>query len=236
MANHVTRRGFLGAAGLAVAAGTAARAGAADEAPKAREPGRVKIVGVACSPRKGRTTAASLGVCLAAAKEVDKRIETELIDLGGLAIDGSLAAGLPLAPGQKDDFPAIARKLADPHVGGVIIASPVYFSSMSSLCKAFLDRWMVFRRNFALADRVGGVLAVGGARNGGQEVVIRSVQDALFCHDMVIVGVGRPHSRFGAAVWSKGGKPTEDQTGMASAKSLGRRVAQVALRLAAAPK
>ena len=168
--------------------------------------------------------------CLEAAKEAGAGVE--LIELAGLAIDGNIAAGVPLAPGQKDDFPAVAAKLADPKVGGIIIGTPVYFSGMSSLCKAFLDRWMAFRRTYPLTDRVAGVLAVGGSRNGGQEVAIRSVQDALFCHDMIVVGSGRPTSRFGAAVWSKGGKAEADKDGMASVGNLGRRVAKVALALA----
>lgn len=232
MANELTRRRFLGAAGGAAAAGAAPSASArgAGTAPKGKG---IKVIGICCSPRKGQTTAASLKVCLSAAKEADPKIETELIELAGMAIPGQLAAGVPLAPGEKDDFPALVPKLSDPRVGGIIIGTPVYFGNMTSLCKAFLDRCMVFRKKkFALADKVAGVLAVGGARNGGQEITIQSVQAALLCQEMVLVGDGRPTAHIGATVWSGGEKNVTDDTfGMATAKNLGRRVAEVALRI-----
>ncbi len=230
MKRDVSRRNFVGAAGAAAVAGLAGQVAAE---PTARAAGKaIKIVGVCCSPRKGKTTAASLRVCLDAAGAVDAKIETELIELAGMVIPGQLAAGVPLAQGHRDDFPKLAAKLADPKVRGIIIGTPVYFSNMTALCKAFLDRWMVFRKQFELADKVAGVLAIGAARNGGQELTIQSVQAALFCHDMIVVGAARPTSRFGAAVWSKAGKTlADDKAGMDAAKNLGRRVAQVALRL-----
>jgi multimeric flavodoxin WrbA len=211
----------------------AAGVAAAAEAP---EPAKgIKILGVSCSPRKGKTTAAGLQVCLDAAKAVSPNVEVELLDLGGLNINGCLAAGVPLPAGQEDDFLKVAPKLADAKVAGIIVGSPVYFGSMSSLCKAFLDRLMVFRKNsFALSNRVAGTLAVGGARNGGQELVVQSIQTALLCQEMVIVGDGRPSGRIGATLLNNGKDDiSEDEFGLGTAKNLGRRVAEVALRLAA---
>lgn len=57
----------------------------AEEAPKGKA---VKIIRVACSPRKGMTTAKAVQAALDAAKGADARIEVELIDLGGLSIAG----------------------------------------------------------------------------------------------------------------------------------------------------
>jgi multimeric flavodoxin WrbA len=232
MESDQTRRGFLTAAAAAIAAGTvgyAQAAGAADaDTPTPAPADTVKIIAVSCSPHKGKSTATALQVALDAAKEAGARVSVELVELAGLAIDGGPAVGLPLAPGQKDDFPAVAARLTDPAVRGIIIGTPVYFSGMSYLCKAFMDRWMAFRKDFALTDKVAGVLACGGSRNGGQETTIRSVQDALFCHDMIVVGAGRPTSRFGAVVWaSENGKDSA-----ANARNLGLRVAKVALALA----
>ena len=225
MADDLTRRVFLGSAGMAIAASAASAAPAGEGGKK---PEATRIVGISCSPRKGKTTAAALQECLKGAKEAGDGVETELIELAGLDIDGSVAAGVPLASGRKDDFPGVAKKLSDPKVGGIIIGTPVYFSSMTSQCKAFIERLMVFYRNGGLAGKVVGVVAVGGSRNGGQEVTIRSVQDSLFCFDMILVGTGK---RFGAAVWAKGGNAADDKDGMAAAKKLGHRVAEVMLSL-----
>ena len=237
MESDQTRRDFLTAAAVTIAAGTvgyaeaagAAPAGADAYKPMPKPADTVRILAVSCSPRKGKSTATALAAALDGAKEAGPRVTVELVELAGLAIDGGPAVGLPLAPGQKDDFPAVAAKLTDPAVRGIIIGTPVYFSGMSYLCKAFMDRWMAFRKNFALTDKVAGVLACGGTLHGGQEVTIRSVQDALFCHDMIVVGAGRPTSRFGAVVWAGGGN---DKDSAANAHNLGLRVAKVALALA----
>ena len=134
------------------------------------------IVAINGSPRKGKTTAAALGICLEAALKQDPSLATELIELADLNIPAQLAAGLALREGEKDDFPEIAKKLSDPSVVGILIGSPVYFSNMTALCKAFLDRCMSFRKEgFALRNKVAGVVSVGGARNGGQEVTIQSI-------------------------------------------------------------
>ena len=229
----MTRRDFVRNS-VAAGATAATVVGAADGA-TARD-GQIKILGISCSPRKGKTTAASLGVCLQAAQEVSDRIETELIELAGLKINGNVAAGIPLAEGEQDDFPALVAKLRNPRVRGIIIGTPVYFGNMSSLCKAFLDRCIVlYQDNHALSNKVAGVLAVGGARNGGQEVTIQSVQVSLFCQEMIVVGNGRPSSRLGATVWSgTEGGVLKDEYGMTTAKTLGRRVAEVALQVAGA--
>jgi multimeric flavodoxin WrbA len=233
MVSEVTRRGFLGTAGTMVAAGAAVSAAAAEPV-EIEQAKPVKIVGICCSPRQGKSTATSLAVCLEAAAEVDKRINTELIELASMKINGNLAAGVPLEPGQQDDFPQLVPKLSDPKVAGIIIGTPVYFGNMTSLCKAFLDRCIVFRKdNFTLANKVAGVLAVGGGRNGGQELTIRSVQTALMCQEMIIVGDGRPTGHFGGVVWNSGkGEVTDVLFGMATVRNLGRRVAEVALLFA----
>ena len=75
MATHWTRRSFLGTAG-AVSSGLAQGPEGAGASPAKT----VKIIGVSCSPRKDRTTAAALRVCLEAAKGAGPEIEVELID------------------------------------------------------------------------------------------------------------------------------------------------------------
>jgi multimeric flavodoxin WrbA len=231
----VTRRDFVRNSVAAGAAVAAAGAPVVASQPVGSSDGTIKILAISCSPRKGKATATALGVCLQAAKEVSPRIETELVELAGLQINGSIAAGIPLAAGERDDFPTLVPKLADPKVRGLIIGTPVYFGNMSSLCRAFLERCIVlWQDNFAWSNKVAGVVAVGGTRNGGQEVTIQSVQISLFCHEMILVGNGRPGPRLGATVWSGAeGGVLKDEFGMATTKALGRRVAEVALRIAA---
>lgn len=187
------------------------------------------LVAVACSPRTGKTTRAALAVALEAARGVSPRINTEMIDLAGKEIDGNLAAGLPLRPGQRDDFPPLAEKLARPEVAGIIIGSPVYYGSVTTLCKAFIDRLSVFHKSFSLRNKLGAALTVGGGRNGGQELAIQAIHTAMLYQDMLIVG--GPEGHLGAMLWNidRSDDIQRDPLGIETAKALGKRVAEVAL-------
>ena len=232
MQAEVTRREFLGKVGTVAAVGAGTGAALSADSAQAAESRPIKIIGICCSPRKGKSTAAALQACLDAAKEVGQNVEVELIELAGMKIPGGPAAGVPLDEGEKDDFPKVAEKLSDPKIAGIIIGTPVYFGNMSYLCKAFLDRCNVFRRKFGLADKVAGVVAVGGGRNGGQELTIRSVHTCLLGQAMIIVGDAPPTGHWGGTAWSGApGGVTDDEYGMNSVKNLGRHVAEVAIRV-----
>jgi multimeric flavodoxin WrbA len=235
MADKFDRRKFLGTIGAAAAIDVAANA---VYAAPGREPDKVRIVGVACSPRKGKTTATAVKAALDAAKTVDPRIKSELLDLGGMEISGWVGGAKP-GEGQRpeDDFESILPKLRDPVPDGLIIGSPVYFRSMSALCKAFLERLAVLRKpKLLLADKPVGVLAVGAYRNGGQELVISEIQAAMLCHEVTLVG-GKPSAHQGATLWNAYKDDiTKDEFGMATAEQLGIRVAEAALMIAAAKK
>ena len=191
--------------------------------------GKVRVIGISCSPRKGMTTATGVQVALDAAKEVDGRVQTELIDLGSMTISGWNGTG----KFQEDDFGRLVLPtLRDPIPDGLIIGSPVYFRNISSLCMAFLERLAVLRKpNLLLADKAVGALSVGAYRNGGQEMVIQQIQTAMLCHEVMIVG-GKPGAHQGATLWNAYNDDImKDEFDIKTAKQLGIRVAEAALRL-----
>ncbi|MBL9137911.1 MAG: flavodoxin family protein [Verrucomicrobiales bacterium] len=231
MEPKVTRRRFCSLtpiATLTVAAATTA----ASVSSTAAEPGAddaLILLGVACSPRRGKTTAAAVAKALEGAREWSPRIRTELIDLGGLRI-----AGWTPEP-VSDDFDALLPKLKDPRLGGLIIGSPCYFRSLSSLCKAFIERCMPLRDPvMALANKPIGALAVAGNRNGGQELVIQQIHAGMISYGMLPVG-GHSPAMLGGTLWNNGADRddlTKDVTGMESARLLGRHVGECLMRLA----
>lgn len=197
----------------------------------------MKIIGVSCSPRKGKTTRYVLDVCLKAITEAYPKISTETIDLAEKEVNGCKACGhcvKKLECSQKDDFNELIPILSDPKIGGLIMATPVYLGAVSGQCKSFMDRCVMFRRNgFLFRDKVGGVIAVGGFRNGGQEAAIQSVHASMLVQDMIVVGDGKPGAHFGGTMWSGHPEGVEhDDAGLGTVRSLGRRVAEVALKLA----
>jgi hypothetical protein len=111
MNKSVTRRNFLASAGVAALAASSASALAA-ESPDAKA---VKILGVSCSPRNGMTTAKAVQAALDAARAVDARSQTELIDLGGL----NIAPWSPQPP--EDDLGLKTDAQLGKHVGKVAV-------------------------------------------------------------------------------------------------------------------
>ncbi len=230
MPNHANRRLFLASAagaGLGTLLGTNAVAAAAEAAEK------IKIVAVSCSPRKGKTTAQGLQIVLDAAKQVaPDRITTVLIELAGLSLPLEPAFGQPVPEGVRDDFTMVAEQLADPALGALIVGSPVHYANMSTLCKTFIDRLGMFRKDFRLSGKVAGALAVGAARSGGQELVLRCIHSALICHEMLLVGDGKPTGHFGATLWNNNNDDiSTDEFGVKTAANLGRHAAETAMRL-----
>lgn len=195
----------------------------------------MKILGICASPRKKQTTYKALEICM---NEVAKApgAEVELVQLAEMKVAGCISCGKcakELVCSQDDGFQQLLPKLCDPQLAGLVLATPVYFGGPTSQAKAFLDRCVCLRRNgFVLADKVAGVLAVGGSRNGGQELTIQAIHAALLIQGMIVVSDAPPTAHFGGMAWSGGeGGLEADQVGLSTVANLGKRVGMVAARL-----
>lgn len=193
----------------------------------------MKVLGIAASPRKEKSTHYLLEQCLAEMQDTSvslgKKITTEIISLAGKEINGCIACNKckkGVHCSQEDDFQQLIPMLSDSEVKGIVMATPVYMGCMSAQAKAFLDRSVLFRRNgFLFKNMLGSVLTVGGSRNGGQELTIQAVHAAMMIHDMIIVGDG---NHFGGTGWSNHPDGYEgDDTGVETARLTGKRMAEV---------
>ena len=198
----------------------------------------MKILGVCASPRKGQTSYVALNMALQAAQDAAPEVETQLVELAGKQVNGCLACGKCLKEircSQDDYMAELLPLLMQKDLGGIIVSSPVYLGCMTAQAKAFLDRCVPLRRNgFLLRDKVGGAIAVGGVRNGGQSLVMQQIHAAMLVHDMIVVGDGAPTSHFGGSGFSgmQGGMKS-DEFGLSTAAGLGKRVAEVAAKIMA---
>lgn len=111
---------------------------------------------------------------------------------------------------------------------GIIIGSPVYFCTVSGQMKAFWDKTRQLRKKKALLNTVGGALAVGGARFGGQETTLRAIHDIMLCHGMMLVGDGYHDADCGHQGGCAQSPSREDAEGLKRAAILARRVYEVA--------
>ncbi len=228
--SNINRRHFLGA--------TALSAAAAASLVQAAEPaaGSVKILGIAGSMRKGKTTVKAVQLALDAAKSVSPAITTELIDLAGLNLDPYVAVGAKSSD-HPDDFPGLGEKLSAPNVHGILLGSPVYMGLISSPMKNIIDRMIAFRQGgFPLKNKAGGAIAVGGGRNTGFELVLQQLIMFMLSQEMVVVGDGRPGAHWGGAIQSQAEELAKDEGSLNTVRGVGKRVAEIALIMAATAK
>ena len=113
----------------------------------------------------------------------------------------------------------------------VVVGSPVYWSNMSGEVKTFFDNWQfkfgVFPE-FKMKNKIGAAFAVGGQVSSGKEVTMLTILAAMLGNQMIVVSGG---GAFGASATTEGDSPGIDNKELADAKTLGRRVAEVAVMM-----
>ena len=213
------------------------------------------ILGISGSPRKGANTDLMLMEAMKAAETVEG-IRTEIIYLRDYEIhnckgcfaccrepgkkDGGAHACAMFRDGMDEIYPKL--KACD----GLIIASPVYFQSVSAQVKQFMDRTEGLLRygtsqyQYGLQNKAGGGLVVGGNRNAGEELTMLELQAFFQVHDMIVVGSGgepTPGCYNGGActTYPQKGDVRDavlaDELGMKSCRNLGIRVAKTVMML-----
>ncbi len=187
----------------------------------------MKVTGVSGSPRKNGNTQIITEHALKAI--AGEGIETELISLAGMDIrpcDGCMSChGERERCHIKDDLMPVYEKLKASD--GIILASPVYYGSATSLIKSMMDRVGFIgggeRRIFA--GKVGGPLVV--ARRAGQNFT--HAQLTFWFH---ILGFYMPGSTYwNVAFGREKGEVTGDEEGMATAWNFGKNMAFLVKKL-----
>ena len=146
------------------------------------------VVGICGSPKKAGNTEFLLSEALAVAGE--RGFDTQRLLISEMKVDfcndcGDCSKGKSCP--KEDDTTAILSSLE--RADGIIIASPVYFGSVTAQLKAVFDRTIPLRRQgFRLKDKVGCAISVGGSRNGGQEKTLETVHAWMHIHGMIVVG------------------------------------------------
>lgn len=145
---------------------------------------------------------------------------------------------------QDDDMAHVYPELIE--ASGLIIATPVHFGRLSGATADFIDRLRVFVHGNitrgAMRNKVGGALAVSWFRNAGVELTLITLNTAFHALGMVIaspdlglLGGSAFSSIEGKGVTKKGDRllVNEDEPGLASARSVAFRVAELAALLEA---
>ncbi|VVB90728.1 Iron-sulfur flavoprotein [uncultured archaeon] len=148
----------------------------------------MKITGISGSPNSGGNNEKVIDMALGMAKE--KGFKADKIFLSKLKIspcnDCGTCRNIKDCP-IEDDMAEVYEKLETSDA--IIVSSPVFFGSVTAQLKALFDRTILLRRNgFLLKGKVGGAVAVGGSRNGGQEYTVNAIHSWMHIHGMLVVG------------------------------------------------
>lgn len=131
----------------------------------------------------------------------------------------------------KDDISHINEEFLASDI--IVLGSPIYEMGMSPQMSAILSRtrpnYTALKENpNVFYDKLGMAIAVGGARNGGQEMTINSLHG--FFHTNGIIPIGASMGVYnGAAIWSRDTVPfTEevDEYGIKNLDTLTRKVGE----------
>jgi multimeric flavodoxin WrbA len=171
------------------------------------------ITGISGSPNAGGNNEKIIERALSIAEECG--YETEKILMSTLNVLPCTDCGICRKAREcpiTDDMTELYAKLEKSDA--FIVSSPVFFGNVSAQIKAMFDRSVLLRRNgFLLKGKVGGAMAVGGSRNGGQEFTIQAIHSWMHIHGMVVVGDA---AHFGGILL----KPVEsDDIGLETAKN-----------------
>ena len=127
---------------------------------------------------------------------------------------------------------------------GLVLGSPTRFGNMAAPLKHFIDGLGAEWASGTLVDKPAAVFTSTATQHGGQESTLLSMQVPLLHHGCVIVGIpftepalsttrtgGTPYGASHVAGGDNDPHPSEEESVLA--RALGRRVAQLALRLGA---
>lgn len=190
----------------------------------------VKLLGISGSPRKAATDFA-VQKALEAAEEVPE-VRTEFWSVKGKEINFCIHCDVCVKNESRcfrdDDIDELLDLMLE--IDGLIIGSPVYDMNVSAQLATCFNRMrpLFITKPGILKNKVGGAIALGGTRHGGQEATLQSIINFYLMNGMLVTG-GVEGCYSGGTVWTKDEKEEgvkNDKPGMNTIYGLGKAVAE----------
>lgn len=191
---------------------------------------KILILGISGSPRSSATDQA-LDLALGAAVSIDG-VDVRRITLHGKNIQCCRNCNVCLK-GNCETCTVIHDDMCKEYYelykqcDGIILASPIYYMTATGLLQNFMSRMRPFSeyaRQGGFGSRMGGSIAVGGMRNGGQDFCLTVLNNMLQATGTNIIGGGVQFYN-GAAVCSGNQTVLADEIGATEAAAMGRKLA-----------
>jgi len=186
----------------------------------------MKVVGIVGSPRKNGSTEMLTAHTLRAIAE--EGLDTELIRLAGLDIRPCNACMVCREEERcsiEDDLFPVYLKMKE--ADGIILASPVYYGSVTALIKGLMERagYIARHNGEPFSRKVGGPLVV--ARRAGHNFALAQLTFWFQILGMVVPG----STYWNVALGREKGEVQNDEEGMKTAWNFGRNVAWAVKKL-----
>ena len=183
----------------------------------------MKVLGIACSPRKNGNTEILMNQALEAAGK--EGCKTEIFRVSEKKVAPCDACGSCFETGNcviQDDMQELYGMLE--RADGIIFGTPVYFGSVSAQGKAIMDRMFALLQHRALKGKVAGVLVV--TRRVGAIQTRSLIYSFCIAQGMVVAGGAIGYGReIGDVITGVGGGI--DMSAMEESRILGVSVAQL---------
>ncbi|MEM2569703.1 MAG: flavodoxin family protein [Candidatus Bathyarchaeia archaeon] len=183
----------------------------------------MKVLGIIGSARKGGNTEILVSECLKSAES--RGAKTSFLRLSELKISPCNGCGLCEKDGEcgiEDDMQKVYQELLG--ADGIIVGSPVYFWTVSSYVKIFMDRTYALRYpTRRLKDKVGGAIVVASRRGGA--CALSTINNFFLNHEMIIGGLG-------VLGYARGkGEIMKDERAIRESREMGERIVELILSI-----
>jgi len=113
----------------------------------------------------------------------------------------------------------------------IILGSPVYNANTAPKIQKFINRWPF--KTHPLKNKIGAAFVTAGGISAGEEIVLTNILKSMLIFGMIVVGGDDWKSAFGASaiVSEQPFSKSIDQQFLTKAENLGKRVAEIAVRL-----
>ena len=140
-----------------------------------------------------------------------------------------VAEGVAATAGAKAVIKRVGEVVADDLLSAdaVIVGSPVYFGNMAGDVKIFFDNWALKYGVFGglkMRNKPGAAFVTGGSIANGKDTTLLGILEAMLGNQMVIVNAA---GGYGASATTGPDSPGIDDKKLATARELGKRVAEV---------
>lgn len=192
----------------------------------------MKIIAVSGSPRN-KATQYVAQKALDSIKEKYPEMETQLISLKGKKVEPCNACDYCKRKKDwcimKDEGNSLIQDIVT--ADGLLLVSPVYVMEPTPQLMALFSRMRPLHHVYQDVTRhmLGASIAIGGTRNGGQEIAVNTMNNLLLSRGINVVA-NEAFGYHGGKVWSKdqGAEGAEaDELGMKTAIQVAQKLAEM---------